>query len=111
VNTGVETTLYLPNNKFLVLSRELASGSIEWVVAPKFAVFEPGKFREFDFALLYVTSYGGGFAALWRHPDRSSPARLPGIPHPWLPSTLNSNPYSILAVQVSSPQVYLSKSL
>jgi hypothetical protein len=53
----VETTLYLPNNKFLVLSRELASGSIEWVVARKFAVIEPGKFREFDFALLNVIFY------------------------------------------------------
>jgi len=36
--------------------------------------------------LLVITSYGGGFAALWRYPDRSSQAQLPGIPYPWLSS-------------------------
>jgi hypothetical protein len=39
-----------------------------------------------DLAGFKLTSYGGGFAALWRYPDRSSPAQLPGIPYPWLPS-------------------------
>jgi len=33
-----------------------------------------------------ITSYGDGFAALWRYPDRSSPAQLPCIPYPWLSS-------------------------
>jgi hypothetical protein len=32
------------------------------------------------------TSNGGGFAALLRYPDRSSPAQLQGIPYPWLSS-------------------------
>ena len=32
------------------------------------------------------TSYGGGFTGLWRYPDWSSPAQLPGIPYLWLSS-------------------------
>jgi len=43
-----------------------------------------GKVSESRHQGIYGTSYGGGFAALWRYPDRSSPAQLSGIPCPWL---------------------------
>jgi len=49
------------------------------------------------------TSYGGGFAALWRYRDRSSPAKLPDIPHPWLSRAWMVPKLGTLSDMISSP--------
>jgi len=74
-----------------VLNPLEASGPVTSCSSARNALFKSSEFLALAGSrnvvmYILVTSYGGGFAALWRYRDRSSPAQLPGIPYPWLSS-------------------------